>query len=64
MEGDLRGDPSYHNTLTVPWLRQINGRDDVIIGAKALPRTEWGDNPVFIHFDTQRYRAPTGCRVG
>jgi lipopolysaccharide export system permease protein len=53
MEGDLRGDPSYRNTLTVPWLRQISGRDDVIIGAKAF--TENGMmliNPVFIHFDS------------
>jgi lipopolysaccharide export system permease protein len=53
MEGDLRGDPSYRNTLTVPWLRQISGRDDVIIGAKAF--TENGmrlTNPVFIHFDS------------
>ena len=54
IEGDLRGDPSYRNTLTVPWLRQLTGREDVIIGAKAVQ-----DNgltlikPIFIHFDSQ-----------
>lgn len=53
IEGDLRGDPSYRSTLTIPWLRQISGKDDVIIGANSV--RDNGTtliNPVFIHFDS------------
>ena len=53
MEGDLRGDPTYRNTLSIPWLRQISGDDDVIIGANSV--RDNGTtlvNPVFIHFDS------------
>ncbi|MBB5572045.1 MULTISPECIES: LPS export ABC transporter permease LptG [Rhizobium] len=54
MEADLRGDPSYHNTLSIPWLRQSNGKDDIIIGAKAvLDNGTTLMNVVFIHFDSQ-----------
>jgi lipopolysaccharide export system permease protein len=53
MEADLRGDPSYHNKLTVPWLRQITRGDDVIIGAKqVLDNGLTLMNAVFIHFDS------------
>jgi lipopolysaccharide export system permease protein len=54
IEGDLRGDPSYRNTLSVPWLRQTSGRDDVIIGAKSIQDNGLTLlNPVFIHLDSQ-----------
>jgi len=53
MEADLRGDPSYHNKLSVPWLRQITGGDDVIIGAKSvLDNGMTLMDVVFIHFDS------------
>jgi lipopolysaccharide export system permease protein len=53
MEADLRGDPSYHNKLSVPWLRQITGHDDVIIGAKSVRDNGITlVNAVFIHFDS------------
>ncbi|MET0748565.1 MAG: LPS export ABC transporter permease LptG [Rhizobium sp.] len=54
IEADLRGDPSYHNKLSVPWLRQIARGDDVIIGAKSvLDNGMTLMNAVFIHFDSQ-----------
>lgn len=54
IEADLRGDPSYRNTLSIPWLRQSNGKDDIIIGAKAvLDNGTTLMNVVFIHFDSQ-----------
>lgn len=54
MEADLRGDASSHNNKTaVPWLRQITGGDDVIIGAKSvLDNGMTLMNAVFIHFDS------------
>ncbi len=53
IEADLRGDPSYRKTLSIPWLRQISGRDDVIIGANTvLDNGMTLANPVFIHFDS------------
>jgi lipopolysaccharide export system permease protein len=53
MEADLRGDPTYHNKLSVPWLRQITHGDDVIIGAKqVLDNGLTLMNAVFIHFDS------------
>jgi len=54
LEADLRGDPSFRKTLSVPWLRQISGKDDVIIGANTvLDNGTTLANPVFIHFDPQ-----------
>ncbi|HEY0122682.1 MAG TPA: LPS export ABC transporter permease LptG [Rhizobium sp.] len=54
MEADLRGDPSYRNTLSIPWLRQSDGKSDIIIGAKAvLNNGTTLMNVVFIHFDSQ-----------
>ena len=54
LEAELRGDPSYHNKLSVPWLRQIARGDDVIIGAKSvLDNGMTLMNAVFIHFDSQ-----------
>ncbi len=54
MEADLRGDPSYRNTLSIPWLRQSDGKSDTIIGAKAvLNNGTTLMNVVFIHFDSQ-----------
>ena len=54
IEADLRGDPSYRNTLSVPWLRQSSGKDDTIIGAKAILNNGTTlTGVVFIHFDSQ-----------
>lgn len=54
LEADLRGDPSYHNRLSVPWLRQIARDDDVIIGAKTVVDNGMTlMNAVFIHFNPQ-----------
>jgi len=54
LEAELRGDPSYHNKLSVPWLRQIARDDDVIIGAKSVVDNGMTlMNAIFIHFNPQ-----------
>lgn len=54
LEANLHGEVSRKTTLSVPWLRQDDGKSAIIIGAKSvLDDGSTLVNPVFIHFDPQ-----------